>query len=147
MDDLQNEQLAVKAYRLSEMTDSDWKKVMPKYAQQLKEWRIIPNLFWWVLVLAGPIAFGFKLYSPWLPIVASLISIYSAAQIGSRVGNIKGFQIGYEWGKIDGVCKGLEINESEQDNILQKARKLIVEFKVESGDPKLEIGEEFRKNV
>ena len=147
MDDFKREQLAVKAYRLSEMTDLDWKKVMPKYGHQLKEWWVLPNRLWWVLIIAGVIAVGSGWYFPWLPITALFISLYSAAQIGSRSGNIDGFQTGYEWGKIDGVCRGLGIQETEQDSLLQKASELIIEFKVESGDPSLELGEEFRNNV
>jgi hypothetical protein len=147
MNDLEKEKLAVKAYRLSEMSDMDWKKVMPKYGAQLKEWWIIPNIIWYLLLLAGPITIYFNLYYPWLPTIALIISYYAVAQIGSRAGNIEGFQIGFEWGKIDGVCRGLDINEEEQDVLLQKARELIVEFKAESGDPNLELGKSFRKNA
>jgi hypothetical protein len=147
MDDFEREQLAVKAYRLSEMTGSDWKKVMPKYGHQLKEWRIIPNAIWLFLGIAGIFVVGFNWFFPWLPIVAFIVSLYSAAQIGSRAGNIDGFQTGYEWGKIDGVCRGLGIKEAEQEKLLQKARELIIEFKVHSGDPDLELGENFRNDV
>jgi hypothetical protein len=97
--------------------------------------------------LTGVIAVGFNWYSPWLPITAFLISSYAAAQIGSRAGNIDGFMTGYERGKIDGDCRSLGIKETEQDEFLQKARKLIVEFKVESGDPDLELGKQFRNDA
>jgi len=51
MDDLEKEKLAVKAYRLSEMTDLDWKKVMPKYRHQLREWWLLPNILWFFIII------------------------------------------------------------------------------------------------
>ncbi|MDI6790477.1 MAG: hypothetical protein QME44_07305 [Thermodesulfobacteriota bacterium] len=140
MNNFEKEKIAVKAYRLAEMSDHDWKKVMLKYGHSLKEWWVIPTNLWYFLSLAGIVVIIFNWFSPWLRIIALLPALYAAMQIGSRAGNVDGFQIGYEWGKEDGVCKGMGIDETEKDEFLRLARDLIVEFKVESGDPMLGLG-------
>jgi hypothetical protein len=130
------ERRAVKAYCLRDVKGPDWLRVMPKYRQQLKKWQFIPSIIYILLFLAGGIAIGFNWYYPWLPIAGFLISALAARNLGSRYGNIDGFQIGYEWGKEDGVCRGLGIKETEQEELLQSADDYISEVEWETGDPR-----------
>jgi hypothetical protein len=149
MDDFEKERLAVKVYRLAEITNSDWKIVMPRYNQQLKEWSIFPTIFWHVLALSGIAAifldWFYPWFHPWFAIIGVLALFITGEHFAKRSGEVEGFQTGYEWGKQDGVCKALDIKESEKLDLLRLARKVIVEFKVGSGDPDLEVGMKSRE--
>lgn len=138
MEDFERRQLAVKAYRLSGVSRLDWKRVMPKYGHQVKEWWIIPNPIWLLLIVGSGITLYFNWFFPWLQLGAFLISLYYAAQIGSRAGNIDGFQVGYEWGQSDGVCKALNINDSEKEELLKFGREVDIELEVGSYDTDIE---------
>ena len=144
MNDFNKEHLAVKAYRLAEMTDRDWKRVMPIYHQEAKQWDRFTNIFSCLLILSGAIALYLDWLPPWFRIFGAVAIIMAVQSFANHQGRKEGFQIGYEWGKEDGVCKAMGIKEEEKGEMFQQARKVIVEFKVESGNPDLELGKKWR---
>ncbi len=86
---------------VSRVSDAEWKQIMPRYRMQQKEWFVIPN-FIWILQTILSIALIYFMQGYWV-IAGIIVGFYSAAQMGSRSGNIGGFQIGYEWGKEEAI--------------------------------------------
>ncbi|MDZ7735170.1 MAG: hypothetical protein U5P41_02745 [Gammaproteobacteria bacterium] len=60
----------------------------------------------------------------WWNSVAIILSLYCAAQIGSRSGNIDGFQIGYEWGKEEAISKAFKLKPGEIDEIVRTGSEI-----------------------
>lgn len=146
MEDFGKERLSIKAYRLSEVSGNDWDKLLPKYKEYIGGWQVTPKISWLLSILCLLLIFS-NLYYPWFPMIAFVVFWGLNQKVSKLDGQIEGFQDGYELGKTDGVCRGLGIKKTEQDELLKKARELIVEFKVESGDRNLELGEEFKKEA
>ena len=103
--------------KFSRVSDAEWKKIMPRYRAQQTEWFVIPNYVWVALVVAS-IALIFYFQNSW-NIVGIIIGLYSAAQLGSRSGNVDGFQIGYEWGKEQAIMQAYKLSP-EQLNEMTK---------------------------
>ncbi len=111
---------------LTNMTSEDYQKIRLKYAEQLKEWTIIPNFIWYALSIVGILLIFWN--TIWYLKLLGLICVgYSALQIGSRVGNPAGFIIGYEWGLSDGVYKVLGIHEKEAKDIYKRATEMKID--------------------
>lgn len=79
------------------LSDKEWQQILSRYRAQLANWQVIPSYVWLSLIVASA-AMVVLLPSVWR-LLAALLGFYSSAQLGSRGGNIDGFQIGYEWGK------------------------------------------------
>ena len=113
---------------LTNMTSEDYRKIRLKYAEQLKEWTIIPDFIWYALSIVGILLVFWN--AMWYLKLLGLVCVgYSALQIGSRVGNPEGFIIGYEWGLSDGVYKALGIDDKEAADIHDRS----IDMKIDEG--------------
>jgi hypothetical protein len=111
---------------MARMTSEDYRKIRLKYAEQLKEWTIIPNFIWYALSVVG--IFLISWYPTWYLKLLGLVCVgYSALQIGSRIGNPAGFIIGYEWGLSDGAYKALGIDDKEATEIHDRSTEMKID--------------------
>jgi hypothetical protein len=149
MRDFQKEKIALKAYRLAEISDHDWEKVLNRYQNTLREMWLIPNFIWYAMAIIGPILMigGAVFTDEKLMLIGVIVGFSGYYKIRNRSAMVDGFRYGYEWGKRDGVCVGLGIREQEQSELFRLAHDLIIEFKVETGDPDLELGKRIRKDL
>lgn len=108
--------------QFSKVSDTEWKQIMPRYREQQAEWHTIPN-FVWVMLILSSISFVFYIQN-WWGIVGVIISLYSAAQIGSRSGNIDGFQIGYEWGKEQAIMQAYKLSPEQLNDIIEENNEI-----------------------
>jgi hypothetical protein len=108
---------------LSNMATVEYWRIQQKYAEQLKERRIIPNFGWYALSIVGVLLIlGSAL---WYWKLLGLVCMgYSALQIGSGIGNPEGFVIGYKWGLSDGVIKALGIDDKEAKDVFRRATEM-----------------------
>ena len=95
----------------SKVSRGEWQQVMPRYRLQQKEWTFIPNFIWVILIVLSIISI-YYVQNLW-SIAGVIVALYSAAQLGSRSGNIDGFQIGYEWGKENAIMQTYDITEEQ----------------------------------
>lgn len=85
--------------------------VRPRYRAQRKEWFVIPNFMWLALVVIS-IASIIYYQNAWC-IAGIIIGLYSSAKLGSRSGNIDGFQIGYECGKEQAIMQVYKLSPEQ----------------------------------
>ncbi len=131
MDERGKRLLGVKAFRLAEVSDRDWEKVMPKYWAETKVWWLVPTAVWVALLIAGvcPVLFGW--HSSVLRFEGLALSLLAAGKLGGRFGQGDGFHLGYDLGRWHGVCRGLGITEEEQEELYLLARSQIYETEPE----------------
>jgi hypothetical protein len=126
--------LGVKVFRLAEVSESEWRKVMPRYWSETKVWWLVPTSVWVVLLIAGA---GLVLYeggSSLLRLEGLALALFAAGKIGGRYCQTDGFQFGYDLGRWDGVCRPMDINDKEREELYFLARGLIYESESET-DP------------
>lgn len=127
MEQISKRRLGVKVFRLAEVSESEWRKIMPRYWSETKVWWLIPTSVWSLLLVAGT---GFSLYEggDFLQRLAGLaLALFAAVKLGGRYCQRDGFQFGYDLGRWDGVCRALEIDEKEREELYFLARGLIYE--------------------
>jgi len=106
----------------SKVSDKEWKHIMPLYRVQQSEWFMVPN-FIWVMLIIFSITAIYLLQNYW-GIAAAVIGFYSSAQLGSRSGNIDGFQIGYEWGKEQAIMQAYNISSEQLNDITKENNEI-----------------------
>jgi hypothetical protein len=119
--------LGEKAFRLAEVSDRDWQKIMPKYWTETKVWWLVPTAVWVALLIAGVCPVLFDWHSLGLRIVGLALALVAAGKLGGRIGQTDGFCLGYDLGRWHGVCRGLGIEEKDQEELYLLARGLVYE--------------------
>lgn len=133
MDEKGKRLLGVKAFRLAEVSDREWQNIMPKYRAETRVWWLVPTAVWVVLLIAGTCPVLLDWHSPVLRIEGLVLALVAAAKLGARIARTDSFRLGYDLGRWHGVCRGLGIEEEDQEELYLQARDLI--YETESKEP------------
>lgn len=134
--------LGVKVFRLAEVSDDEWRKVMPRYWSETKVWWLIPTWVWIVLLVAGA-GLVLEVDSTLLRLEGLALALLAAAKIGGRYSQTDGFQFGYDLGRWDGVCRTLDVEDQQREELYFLARDLVYESESET-EPGKPFGKENR---
>jgi len=127
MDEISKRRLGVKAFRLADVSADEWRKLMPRYWAETRVWWLVPSWVWIVMLIAGT---GLVLHeggSLLLHLAGLALAVFAAVKIGGRYCQTDGFQFGYDLGRWDGVCRALDVDEKEREDLYFLARGLIYE--------------------
>jgi len=132
VDEKEKRLLGVKAFSLAEVSDYEWQKVMPRYWAETKVWWLVPTAVWVALLIAGicPVLLDWR--SPGLRIEGLMLALVAAGKLGGRIGQTDGFHLGYDLGRWHGVCRGLGVEEKDQEELYLLARGLVYEAEPET---------------
>lgn len=137
MDQVRKRRLAVKVFQLAEVSDDEWRKIIPRYWAETRAWWLFPTWVWIVLLVAGA---GLVLYegdSSLMRLEGLVLAVFAAVKIGGRYFQTDGFQFGYDLARWDGVCQTMDIDEKEREELYFLARGLIYDSESETEPEKL----------